>query len=117
MLYFSDCYETEFKRLTFNNYKKMGDEKIMKTIIGFFKKWREVEKNASWKGQGLGIFLFFVCWKVLEIILAIVLVIVFRGGHYNDLTSVVGIIFGFYVYYKVLLKHQKPKKQDTQNKP
>lgn len=85
----------------------------MKKIIEFFKMWRELEKNASWKGQGLGIMLFFVCWKSIEIIFAIILVIVFRGGHYNELTGLIGIVFGFYVYYKILQKYQKLKKQDT----
>jgi len=87
----------------------------MKTITNFFKKWREIEKNASWKGQLLGLFLYGACFKVLQTITNITLATVFPPDIIWDIGTGIGLILGFYVYHKILrnIKNQKNKLNDN----
>ena len=73
----------------------------------FFKKFRDLERNASWKGQIIGLFLFYICFKVVPVIVIIVVAIIFGDGHYLDLGTALGLISGCYVYYKVLRRYPK----------
>ena len=75
--------------------------------MNFFKKFREIERNASWKSQIIGVLLFFVCFKVVPIIVMIIVAIIFGDGDYSSLGDAAGLLSGCYVYYKALRRYPK----------
>lgn len=82
----------------------------------FFKNFRDIERNASWKGQIIGILLFYICFKIAPLIVIIVAALIFGDGHYLDLGTATGLILGCFVYYKSLQKYPKKIPETLQGK-
>ncbi len=73
----------------------------------FFKNFRDLEYNASWKGQIIGLLLFYICFRFVPTIVIIVAAIIFGDGHYLDLGTAIALLLGCYAYYKALRQYPK----------
>ncbi len=78
---------------------------------GFLKRLYGIERNATWMGQIWGLICFFICWKVVTVV--VILGSLILGDSTADLLSllgnILGIILGIFVYYKIISRYQKNK--------
>lgn len=66
-----------------------------------------MERNASWKGQILGVIAFYILFRVTPLLVIVLFTLIFGDGHYMDVGMFLGIILGCVAYYKIIQKFQK----------
>jgi hypothetical protein len=82
-------------------------------MMDYLKRFRELEANASWGTQLLGVVLFYISWKLFAGFSLLGMALALGDGHYLDYANFLGLMFGVYVYYKVL--KERGKKPVPQN--